>query len=197
MKRLGGAFPDGKAIPKRSGGLGRIVRRVDWPASMTPAEAAQACGVSERVIRGRIERGTLRTVKRGGRVHIATVDLLAAGLLPGETSRRTEPGSPSRGQETGAPDLVALLGETIRALQEAEAERGRLRGLLESAETKERAEQAARDAAQAEVLELRARVKQLEAQVDAPAPADGASLAEVAPRSWWQRMLGGNEAGAA
>ena len=195
MKVIGWGFPDRNAIPERSGEPGRIVRRVDWPASMTPAEAAQACGVSERVIRGRIERGTLRTVKRGGRVHIATVDLLAAGLLPGETSRRTEPGSPSRGQEPGAPDLVALLGETIRALQEAEAERGRLRGLLESAEAKERAEQAARDAAQAEVLELRARVKELEAQADTPA--EDATQAETSPRSWWQRMLGGDDVRAA
>lgn len=200
MKLFGGAFPDRKAIPKRSGAAPRIVRRVDWPAAFSIPEAAKACGVSERTLRGRIERGTLTAHRKNGRVVIPTVDLLSAGLLPGEADR-AEPGKVSRGQlpgqESGAPDLVALLGETIRALQEAEAERGRLRGLLESAETKERAEQAARDAAQAEVLELRARVKELEAQADAPAPAEDAPQAEAAPRSWWQRMLGGDDARAA
>jgi hypothetical protein len=156
---------------------------------MTPKEAAEACSVSERSIRGRIERGTLRVVKRGGRVHIATVDLLAAGLLPEstpESADRAEPGSPSRGQGIGqigsGSDVVVLLGETIRALQASEAEAGRLRGLLESAEAKERQEVAATETAHAEVVELRARVQELEAQIVPAMPPDS--------RAWWQRMLG-------
>lgn len=196
MKVIGRGFPDRKAIPKRSGAAARIVRRVDWPAAFSIPEAAKACGVSERTLRGRIERGTLTAHRKNGRVVIPTVDLLSAGLLPGEADR-AEPGRLSRGQlpgqETGAPDLVALLGETIRALQEAEAERGRLRGLLESSEAKERAEQAARDAAQAEVLELRARVKELEAITEPPASAVASEPAEDAPRSRLARwMFGGN-----
>ena len=156
---------------------------------MTPKEAAEACSISERSIRGRIERGTLRVVKRGGRVHIATVDLLAAGLLPEstpESADRAEPGSPSRGQGIGqigsGSDVVVLLGETIRALQASEAEAGRLRGLLESAEAKERQEVAATETAHAEVIELRARVQELEAQIVPAMPPDS--------RAWWQRMLG-------
>ena len=175
---------------------------------MTPAEAAQVCGVSERTIRGRIERGSLRTVKRGGRVHIATADLLAAGLLP-DMPEREGSGSVARGKENGQPaagtDLVALLGETIRALQEAEAERGRLRGLLESTEARERSEREAAEAAQEEIVRLRAKVMDLEAQAAQEAEAEPVSEAtppEPEPgqdnvasddqaRPWWKRMLGG------
>lgn len=160
---------------------------------MTPKEAAERCGISERSIRGRIERGTLRVVKRGGRVHIATVDLLAAGLLPEDTpeseqrAERAEPGSPSRGKGNGqnanSSDVVALLGETIRALQASEAEAGRLRGLLESAEAKERQEVTATETAHAEVVELRARIQELERQAVPVALPDS--------RAWWQRIIGG------
>jgi uncharacterized protein YqfA (UPF0365 family) len=78
--------------------------------------------------------------------------------------------------------VVVLLGETIRALQASEAEAGRLRGLLESAEAKERQEVAATETAHAEVIELRARVQELEAQIVPAMPPDS--------RAWWQRMLG-------
>ena len=162
---------------------------------MTPKEAANSCGISERSIRGRIERGTLRVVKRGGRVHIATVDLLAAGLLPAdapnapESENRAEPGRPARGQGNGqnanSSDVVALLGETIRALQASEAEAGRLRGLLESAEAKERQEVAATETAHAEVVELRARVQELQAQIVPVMPSDS--------QPWWQRMISGGQ----
>jgi hypothetical protein len=162
---------------------------------MTPTEAAQACGVSERAIRGRLERGNLRHTKRGGRIFIATTDLLAAGLLP-ESPARVDSGTTSRGHSPGKDaaqaDLVALLGETIRALQESEAERGRLQGLLESTETKEQAEREATEAAQAEVVALRARVQELEAQLP-----DTEKATDTEPRSWWQRMLGGNAGEAA
>lgn len=200
MKVIGRGFPDRNAISKRSGGPGRIVRRVDWPASMTPAEAAQACGVSERVIRGRIERGKLQTVKRNGRVFVATDGLLRAGLLPvsgpsgetGSVSRNREPGQ-GIGQDALARDVVQLLRATQDRLEVSQRELGRLQGLLESAEAKERAEQAARDAAQAEVLELRARVKELEALTEPPAPAVASEPAEDAPRSRLARwMFGGN-----
>ena len=163
---------------------------MDYAASMTTAEAAQACGVSERTIRGRIERGKLRTVKRGGRVHIATVDLLEAGLLPVGEDRAT-PGTPSRGRETGQTDVVALLAETMRALREADEERGRLRGLLESAEAKERLERASVEAAQAEVMQLRAKVQELEARQVADTP-DASTRAENERPSFWMRMLGGD-----
>ena len=152
---------------------------------MTPREAAEACGVSERSIRGRIERGTLRIVKRGGRVQITTVDLLAAGLIPDDTpgnTGRVEPGTPARGQDGIPESVVVLLGETIRALQVAEAEAGRLRGVLESTEAKERRELAATEAAHAEVFELRARVRELEAQAALEAASDS--------RSWWNHLLG-------
>ena len=127
---------------------------------------------------------------------IPTVDLLSAGLLPGEPDREGS-GNVSRGQGTGQepgqstgnpPDLVALLGETIRALQAAEAEAGRLRGLLESAETKERQERAATDTAHAEVLALRARVQELEAVQAEPSPGASEDSRETWP--WWRRMLG-------
>jgi len=165
---------------------------------MTPKEAAESCGISERSIRGRIERGTLRVVKRGGRVHIATVDLLAAGLLPADApnvpesenrAERAEPGRPARGQGNGqnanSPDVVALLGETIRALQASEAEAGRLRGLLESAEAKERREVQATETAHSEVVELRARVQELQAQIIPAMPPDS--------RPWWERMFSGGQ----
>ena len=141
-------------------------------------------------------------------MHIATADLLAAGLLP-DMPEREGSGSVARGKENGQPaagtDLVALLGETIRALQEAEAERGRLRGLLESTEARERSEREAAEAAQEEIVRLRAKVMELEAQAAQEAEAEPVSEAtppEPEPgqdnvasddqaRPWWKRMLGG------
>ena len=180
-----------------------MVRGMDWPVSMTPTEAAQACGVSERAIRGRIERGSLRHTKRGGRIFIATTDLLAAGLLP-ESPARADSGTTTRGhsagRDTGQADLVALLGETVRALQEAEAERGRLRGLLESTEARERSEREAAEAAQEEIVRLRAKVMELEAQAAQEAetaPAEPEPVQDIVAsgdqaRPWWKRMLGGS-----
>ncbi len=49
---------------------------------LTVAEAATACGVSEGVIRGRIQRGTLRSEKIFGQIVILREDLLDAGLTP-------------------------------------------------------------------------------------------------------------------
>jgi spore cortex formation protein SpoVR/YcgB (stage V sporulation) len=95
---------------------------------------------------------------------------------------------------------VALLGETIRALQEAEAERGRLRGLLESTEARERSEREAAEAAQEEIVRLRAKVMELEAQAAQEAetaPAEPEPVQDIVAsgdqaRPWWKRMLGGS-----
>ncbi len=151
---------------------------MDYPVSMTPAEAAEACGVSERTIRGRIERGSLRTVKRQGRVYIARADLLSAGLLP-ETGSTGKTGKAPRGQENGQDmiglGIVGLLAETQKALRESDQERGRLLGLLESADAKQTAERSASDAAQVEVVELRARALELEARLPEAMATDSAS----------------------
>lgn len=168
---------------------------------MTPAEAAQACGVTERTIRGRIERGSLRTVKRGGRVHIATADLLSAGLLPvdylvsddpGETGNaaRGKSGSGKTGMET---DLVQLLRDTQADLLRETAEHARAKALLETAEVQESRRMEAERAAQDEIVRLRAKVMELEARAATPAEVEQQTKAGET-RAWWQRMIGGTGA---
>ncbi len=61
-------------------------------AYLSVAEAAKACGVPERVIRGCIERGTLRSATLGGERVILRADLLDAGLLPIGQGERLETG---------------------------------------------------------------------------------------------------------
>ncbi len=61
-------------------------------AYLSVAEAAKACGVPERVIRGCIEHGTLRSATLGGERVILRADLLDAGLLPIGQGERLETG---------------------------------------------------------------------------------------------------------
>ncbi len=67
-------------------------RGVVESAYLSVAEAAKACGVPERVIRGCIERGTLRSATLGGERVILRADLLDAGLLPIGQGERLETG---------------------------------------------------------------------------------------------------------
>ncbi len=83
------AMPSGKDTdPSSASGFSSsavrcsIVTGMTESTYLTVAEAATACGVSEGVIRGRIQRGTLRSEKIFGQIVILREDLLDAGLTP-------------------------------------------------------------------------------------------------------------------
>ncbi len=95
-------------------------------AYLSVAEAAKACGVSERVIRGRIERGTLRSATLGGEWVILRADLLDAGLLPigqGERLQTGDQGSSAIPLATPKPKNAILgwfvIGALVLALFDA------------------------------------------------------------------------------
>ena len=168
---------------------------------MSVAAAALACGVTERTIRGRIERGNLRVTKRAGRVYIATADLIASDLLPVGESERERAGYTPDGQENrAASDIPSSLVELLKANQiellELTEKAARASVLLEtaeanarSAEERSRAEKENAERLESEVHELRARITELEAGVSINMTSDS----EAPSRSWWSRMIGGTQ----
>ncbi len=117
--------------------------------TLTLSEAAERCGVSVAALRRRADRGTLRTVKRGGVRRVPRVELERAGLSI------DAPASPA--------ELVRELAETIRR---QERELAALRALPERVDAeRERvaaAEQRAAEGA-AEALRLRAELDEIAA----------------------------------
>ncbi len=165
------------------------------PKTLTVAEAALATGLSEKAIRRRIDRETLRTVNSGGRVHVYVADLLAAGVpvdgVEGQPQDIDPAGKPHTSPTGARGDLVDLVREMVERAIVAETNAARAQALLEANTTTARQDQEALGAAQGEVYRMAARVKELEAQLEA------ASSVEVTPEappraaaSWWQRMLG-------
>jgi excisionase family DNA binding protein len=115
--------------------------------TLTLSEAAERCGVSVAALRRRADRGTLRTLKRGGVRRVPRVELERAGLSV------DAPASPA--------ELVRELAETIRR---QERELAALRALPERVDAeRERvaaAEHRAADSA-AEALRLRAELAEI------------------------------------
>lgn len=206
MGKLWGKCPVRSPVLYRHG---EVVEGVDVQL-VTIAEASEQLGLSEKAIRRRIEQGTLASIRRGSRRMIpqAEVDRLRDELdFPSDP---TSVGNGERGGgETGNPTnaLIAQLGKAVETVQAEVERRVNAERDRDAAVERERSERQAREAAEAEVVELRARVTQLQAvaeQGGAEAdlvPADGEAEGEpaaVAPRrEWWRRMLGGDEAGAA
>ncbi len=137
------------------------------PKTLTVAEAAKASGLSEKAIRRRIDRKTLRTVTRNGRVHVYVHDLVEAGVpvdpLVGHERGIGDEGGPQIDPAV-SPSLVDLVRDLAAQVVEAEARAARATALLESAEVRERSVDVALVAVQAQVVEKEAKVAELQAR---------------------------------
>jgi hypothetical protein len=135
----------------------------------TITEAAHATGATPKAIRRRIERGRLESVlSHDGRRRIPLTSLVLAGLLhpdgtptgaPRQSPTPSHPESPTPGAPTG--DIIELFKEHAAAIEraaKAEAQ-AQIAGLLQA-----QAESHA-TTLQAELVEARATVTQLEAQL--------------------------------
>ncbi len=98
----------------------------DSPAELrllTPAEAAEACGLARKVITGRMDRGTLRVVRdEAGTRRVPRAELVRAGLL-GASHPATSPAGVGAGHG-GEMVLLRELYErerSERAVAEAQA----------------------------------------------------------------------------
>lgn len=139
--------------------------------TFTVAEAAEATGKTQKSIRRRIERGTLRsTLGADSLRRIPESELIRAGLLGpgGEVQRGTEGNGVPRGTPAGQSADLSVLLERLEALA---AENGRLRALEERAGSLERQVAAERDARE------RVEVALAEAQLKL----------ETRPQRWWRR----------
>jgi excisionase family DNA binding protein len=131
--------------------------------TLTIAEAAERTGLTHKAVRNRVDRGHLRAVLRDGTRRIPLSELERAGLLgsTGEAAngaaKRHEP------HEAASAEAIRALIETIR---EQERELVQLKALTREAESlrqESAGERQAREAAQAELFEARARITELEA----------------------------------
>ena len=174
---------------------------------LTIAEASARIGLSEKAIRRRIEQGSLASIRRGSRrlIPVAEVERLQVELdfpMAGAGSGNGERSGGEAGNPTTA--LVEQLGRAVEVVQVETERRVNAERDRDSAVERERSERQAREAAEAEVVELRARIMEMESVSDDPVPAtieaveqsepgEGlpASADEAPRRAWWQRMLGG------
>jgi hypothetical protein len=146
----------------RTGRPGAKVRGV------TVSEAAQALGITAEAVRMRIKRGTLRSEKRGGRVHVL--------LGPDPTTEPTGDQTPDHTAE-----LIATLREQLAAEREANRENRRIIAALTSRIPAIEAPSDERESAET-VEEGPDRAE--------PRPATGGAQ-KGARRPWWRRVFGG------
>ena len=126
-----------------------LVRRMSVPRkrTYTIAETAELTGLTRKAVTRRVERGSLRSVVRGGRRLIPRSELMRAGLIPPEvdsTNRAAPtPGLPSP-QGTPAPDplspfgdqaLAALVRELLERLERQASELAQFRAITAQAES--------------------------------------------------------------
>lgn len=194
---------------------------------LTVAQAARRLGISEAAVRRRIERGTLASQRRGSKrlIPVSAVEYEAAqgddATPTVESLHRGSDTGGNRGMDDSAStELVKLVAEALEKVEDATERRVLAEVDRDAAIERERTERAAREAAEAELVALRARVTELEAiaetisvgegdadqptTIDASEPDDvdelrqrlveleAAQETQPSARSWWQRMLGGN-----
>lgn len=155
-----------------SGQRGRNVRRGGEDQGVetyTLREAAAVTGMSQEALRKRVDRGTVRSVKRDGTRRIPRSELERAGLRVGEPA--------------AVGDVVRELTETIRR---QEQELTALRALPE------RIEEARRDferEAEVRAEEARAAVQaEVETRLVVEERAAGAERAEAKARAWREQL---------
>ncbi len=160
----------------------------------TVPEAAAALGITEKAIRRRVEQGSLASIRRGNRRMIprTEVDRVRDELdFPSAVSGvgKGHEASGNTGNTTMA--LVEQLGSAIETVRDETEKRVNAERDRDAAVERELSERQAREAAEGEVVELRARITQLEAVADEPVADE--SPVSTAPRPvWWQRMIGGS-----
>ena len=135
----------------------------------TLREAAAATGTSQEALRKRVDRGTIRSVKREGVRRIPRSELERAGLRVGEPAE--------------AGDVVRELTDTIRR---QEQELAALRALPERVEDvrREREQEAERRAEEAQA----AATAEAEARQAVEAEAEAAGQAVAEARAWQGRV---------
>lgn len=135
------------------------------PRTLTIREAAAATGLSDKALQRRIARGTLGSVLRDGRRLVPATELLRCGLLP-STPPAGYPSGDGMGHTPGGGTPGVSAVELLDRLQAQAVEIGELRALTresESARLRASQEAARADALVVELLELRAKVAELEA----------------------------------
>ena len=169
------------------------------------AEAAKVVGMAEKALRRRIETGSVASVKQGSRRMIPEheVDRLIAVEAIATSGEALGQGQISGGNSgTTSMDVIVRLSQAVEAasiaasgfgemLEAATEKRVNAERDRDAAVERARGESEARQAAEAEIVELRARVMQLEAPSSVSISAPGAD--EVPSGSWWQRMISGGE----
>lgn len=118
--------------------------------TLTIAEIAERTGLSKAAIARRIERGTLRSVKRNGLRLVPLSELERAGLAT--TVSHVAP--------RGSHDVAAVITSLTERIESQAFELGRLRALTVEADSL----RAERDRLEQQVFEMRARVLELEAR---------------------------------
>ena len=155
----------------------------DAPSVLPLVDAASYAGISIKALRGRIDRGTVRAVRRGGRVLVPVEELHRADLVRVGTRRQrvldsSFADSPGQGEDQGTnAALLQLLREQRDDLVRQAEELGRLRTLTERSESTERelaAERASRELVELELHELRATLAQHQA-----------TTGSTRERRWW------------
>ena len=164
----------------------------------TIAEASTQLGLSEKAIRRRIEQGSLASIRRGTRrmIPATEVDRLRDEVDFPDGEQVVGNGEYRRGGE-GNPTtaLIAQLGKAVETVRDETERRVNAERDRDAAMERERSEREAREAAEVEVVELRARVMQLQAIAESGGDevVDDAGLepdaSEPECRAWWQRML--------
>lgn len=133
------------------------------PRTLTVKEVAEATGLTVKAVRGRIERGTLPAVVRGGLRRVPYSELVRVGLVgaPGGAEKKQVP---RRGTPSEAPQQPGLLVELVGRLEAQAEELGRLKSITAAAETTAGQERERSRRLEDEVIELRAKIAELEAK---------------------------------
>jgi excisionase family DNA binding protein len=157
--------------------------------TLTLAEAADATGLTRKALQRRVDRGSLRSVLIGGLRRVPVSELYRAGLLTETGAVEGDERSPSsEAAASPAGRRPALdVGELLDRLERQARELGEMRALTRQAESLQaqaEGERAARRAAEAALLEARARITQLESARGGGVGAAARELAETAWRAW-------------
>jgi tRNA(Met) C34 N-acetyltransferase TmcA len=148
------------------------------------AEAAEALGISDDAVRSRIKRGTLETVREGGRVFVVggrTTDRPTAQAHP--TDRASE--------ERLYQEMQARIAYLERQVEEEREARRRADTLL--ARLMDRMPEIEAPQEEQEARESSEAVEDAPERAE-PRPAAGEAQEGVQrpqERSWWRRMFGG------
>jgi predicted ArsR family transcriptional regulator len=170
-------------------GEGRTDRPNDRPERLTVAQCADRLGISEDAVRSRIKRGTLRTEKVSGVVHV---------LLGADRPKTDEPTDQGNQPATDYRDeLIAELRDRVRSLEEANRENRRI--IMQQAQTLAAIEappqmpQEAQEAAEAPQSASEGADRGEEEGAAEPTEAQGVFPDTGADdrRPWWRKIFGG------